>query len=117
MAKKPTDKMLVCTKDGVHGKQWRVGDKAAARELKQLGGFIPGYFKPEGTAKVDDPDQLDEVRNWLAAKQIPYSDKMSLSKLNTMRDRAIAEGIYATPDPGVEPSPKGRNTPVDPLKK
>ena len=84
-------KMLVCTKAGVHGKTWKVGDKASDVMLKALGGFIPEYFVSEDSVPlVDDAAQAEELRALLRAKGVRFNPNC---KLDTLKKKAAAAGI------------------------
>lgn len=88
-------RLLVCTKGGVHGKLWRVGDKTTAERLEDLGGFVPDYFVAEGTEEANEAE-LDadgsgyankkEMRNYLKAKGVEAPAKATRDELQKMID-------------------------------
>lgn len=93
------DQALVCIEEGVHGKFWRVGDTATAGRLKQLGGFVPEYFKPAGSKEAADAtDDVgtdgkglgdgfknnDARRNFLIAKGVTPNASATKAELEAM---------------------------------
>ncbi len=44
----------VSSLDGIHGRVISKGDEYVGSHLVEMGGFIPGYFKPTGTIEAEE---------------------------------------------------------------
>ena len=94
---------LQATREGYHGRFFRIGDVATRGQLERLGGFVPEYFVPVDSQEIDDPADLEEVRNWLTINHVPWTDQMTLEELEVRREaKRAGKKIEPTSDP--EPS-------------
>lgn len=96
-------KKLICTKAGVHGKVFRVGDISTAEELKSLGGMVPDYFVP-----VDSPEGMEadadnngkitvkEMKDFLSAKGVQFPPNAKKADLEALM--AEAAKVAAAPE-------------------